>query len=64
MNFPQAKETTGNKVVLTRVDLSASGNYSCEVMGDSPHFSEDKKTKIMTVVGKTKICLFALLDCV
>uniref|UniRef100_A0A0P4VUB3 Ig-like domain-containing protein n=1 Tax=Scylla olivacea TaxID=85551 RepID=A0A0P4VUB3_SCYOL len=45
-----ANETTGNKVVLTEVDLSASGNYTCEVMGESPNFHEDKMTKVMTVV--------------
>ena len=64
INHSQKNETTGDKVVLMNVDLSASGNYTCLVMGETSPFSEDQMTKVMTVVGKTRIYVFmdVLLD--
>lgn len=50
-------------MVLKEVDFSASGNYTCVVMGESPGFREDTMTKVMTVVGKTRnlFCMHCLI---
>lgn len=50
----QEEESTGETVILKEVDLNASGNYTCAVIGETPRFSEDNATKYMTVVGKLR----------
>ncbi|XP_063588103.1 uncharacterized protein LOC134765391 isoform X2 [Penaeus indicus] len=44
------EESEENKVVLREVDLTASGQYKCEVGRDWPEFTYDDKTANMTVV--------------
>ncbi|XP_069987558.1 uncharacterized protein [Penaeus vannamei] len=44
------EESQENKVVLREVDLTATGQYKCEVGRDWPDFTFDDKTANMTVV--------------
>lgn len=46
------EESEENKVVLREVDLTATGQYKCEVGRDWPEFTFDDKTANMTVVGE------------
>lgn len=51
-NVLQMEESQENKVVLREVDLTATGQYKCEVGRDWPDFTFDDKTANMTVVGE------------
>lgn len=42
--------STGEKVMLANVDLSASGSYKCKITTEWPDFMEKEMTETMTVV--------------
>lgn len=48
----QVSNSTETTVVLSKVTLSSSGRYRCEVSGEAPEFRTVTDHGVMVVVGK------------
>lgn len=57
-NIPlQVAASDQNRVVLTEVDRTLTGEYQCEVSADAPLFHTDIKAAMMVVVGELLILI-------
>lgn len=61
----QKTESNATQVVLTKLELEAAGEYSCEVSADAPSFHTALVYATMNIVGKcVHVCVCVSALCV